>query len=115
MSRMKMAGATLLALSMSTFLGACSADEDTSDRAALERESLNRELEMALQTDTTQQPTLTDIPLEPAELPAAPPVRSTRTRGNPASDPSAGRGLHRDPRPRHLLGRPRRPRPLSQG
>jgi hypothetical protein len=74
MHRSKLTGRTILALSLSTFLVACGGAEDSRDRSALERESLERELELALQPDTTQQVTLTDIPMQLDEEPTAPPV-----------------------------------------
>jgi hypothetical protein len=82
---MKLAGATLLMLSMSTLVVACGDDADISDRAALERESLNRELEMALLTDSAQQPTLTDIPLDSVAPPVAPPVAAPAPAPRPTS------------------------------
>ena len=72
MHRIRLTTGLLMAVSMSTFLVACGGDEDTLDRAALERESLERELELALQPDTTQQVELTDVPLELDEQPAPP-------------------------------------------
>jgi hypothetical protein len=77
MQMSKLTAGAVLALSLSTFLVACGGGEDGRDRAALERESLERELALALQPDTTQQITLTDIPLSVEEEPQAPPVVST--------------------------------------
>ncbi len=83
-------GGLVLALSVSTFMVGCSDREDTQDRAALERESLERELELALQPDTTQQPELNDVPFEeieeePEQPPAAAPAPAPR---QPAPRPS---------------------------
>jgi hypothetical protein len=67
-----------VALPLSTFVAACGADRGTDDRAALEREALERDLNLALQPDTTVEPELADIP-EPApiaEAPAPAPVRA---------------------------------------
>ena len=63
-----------VAIVVSTFLVACGGDAGTPDRGALERESLERELELALQPDTTVQLTLTDVPAQVEEEPNAPPV-----------------------------------------
>ena len=64
MRKYRLTGGLLMALSLSTFLGACGDNQETSDRSALERESLERELQLALQPDSTELPTLTDLPLE---------------------------------------------------
>jgi hypothetical protein len=83
--------ALLLALPMSTFLVACGDGEDTS-RQALERESLERELELALRPDTTQAPVLNDVALEePEEEPQAPPRASTSPAPTPRQTPPAQR------------------------
>jgi hypothetical protein len=74
MHRMTSVARLLMAFSLSTFLVACGGDEDGGDRAALERESLERELELALQPDTTQQITLSDVPVQTPEAPAQQPV-----------------------------------------
>lgn len=75
----------VLMLSVSTFLVGCGDDQDTSNRAALERESLERELELALQPDSTQTSTLTDVPLEEVEEPVTPPVATPAPAPRPAS------------------------------
>ena len=68
-------GGLVLALSVSTFMVGCSDREDTQDRAALERESLERELDLALQPDTTAEPELSDVAIETPEVEEeAPPV-----------------------------------------
>lgn len=74
MRKLSKVAALLLALPVSTILVACGGDEDTDRRAALEREALERELELALQPDTTVEPELSDVPLEqPEATPEAPP------------------------------------------
>jgi outer membrane biosynthesis protein TonB len=74
MRKMSKVAALLLALPVSTILVACGGDEDTDRRAALEREALERELELALQPDTTVEPELADLPLEqPEATPESPP------------------------------------------
>lgn len=88
------AAALLLALPASTFVAACDRGEDTS-RAALEREALERDLELALEADTTVQPELADVPEEAppaAEAPPAPeqepaPAAPAPRRSTPRSEP----------------------------
>jgi hypothetical protein len=67
-----------VALPLSTFVAACGADQGTDDqRAALEREALERDLNLALQPDTTVEPEFSDVPAPVAEAPVAPaPVRA---------------------------------------
>jgi hypothetical protein len=80
--------ALLLALPLSPFLVACGDGEDTRSRQALERESLERELELALRPDTTVDPVLNDVALEEPELePQAPPQASTRPTPAPRQTP----------------------------
>lgn len=93
MSRIFRVGALMLALPVSTFVVACGGDEDT-DRAALEREALERELELALQPDTTIDPELADVgePME-SDDPEAPrtapaPARQTTPSRTPQTRPS---------------------------
>lgn len=75
-------------LSMSTFLVGCGSDQDTSDRAALERESLERELELALQPDSSMTLPLTDLPLEVEEEPTAPPLSAPAPAPRPTPAPA---------------------------
>lgn len=93
MNRILRVGALMLALPVSTFMVACGGDEDT-DRAALEREALERELELALQPDTTIDPELDDVgePMESddPEAPRTAPesARQTTPSRNPQTRPS---------------------------
>jgi hypothetical protein len=91
MHRSKLTARAVLALSLSTFLVACGGVGDSPDRGALERESLERELELALQADTTQQLELTDVPValddEILSPPAAAPTPSPRPQPSPAPAP----------------------------
>jgi hypothetical protein len=73
MKHRSLATTLLAALSLSTFLVACGSDADTRERAALERESLERDLQLALQPDTTVQPEFTDIAIEETVVEAPPP------------------------------------------
>lgn len=93
----------LVMLSVSTFLVGCGDDQDTSNRDALEKESLERELELALQPDSTQTSTLTDIPLEEVENPAAPPLSAPAPAPRPTPNPA--------PPPRATPPRPSNPTP----
>lgn len=74
MKQRSLAATLLAALSMSTFVAACGSDADTRQRAALERESLERDLELALQPDTTIQPEFTDVPVEEVAVEAPTPL-----------------------------------------
>jgi hypothetical protein len=103
MYRMNRNAVVILGITMSTFVAGCGGDSDTMDRAALERESLERELELALQPDTTQQVTLTDIPLEVVEEPTAPPVAAPTPAPRPTPRPS--------PPPQQANPRPSTPPP----
>ncbi|CAN5669498.1 hypothetical protein BH23GEM3_BH23GEM3_15360 [soil metagenome] len=67
-----------VALPLSTFVAACGSDQDTTDRAALEREALERDLNLALQPDTTMEPELADVPQAPvAETPPPAPRQAS--------------------------------------
>jgi hypothetical protein len=74
----------LVLLPLSTFVVACDSGEDTDARAALEKEALERELDLALQPDTTAEPELSDVaieqPVAAPEPPRAAPRQSTAPR-----------------------------------
>lgn len=78
----------VLAIGVSTFLAACVGDSDTLDRGALERESLERELQLALQPDTTQEVTLADVPVEAVEEPESPPISAPAPTPRPTPRPT---------------------------
>lgn len=63
MTRRNLALAFALALPVSSLLVACGGGEDTADRAALERQALERDLDLALKPDTTPEVALTDVAL----------------------------------------------------
>ncbi|MEX2584012.1 MAG: hypothetical protein WD766_12095 [Gemmatimonadota bacterium] len=88
MLRNNLAAKTTLAILLSTFAVACGGAEDTDARAALERESLERELELALQPDSTQQVELNDVPLELQEETPAPPVSAPAPTPRPTPRPT---------------------------
>ena len=97
----KSAATLLLLLSVSTLGAACSRGEDTRDaRAALENEALERELDLALQPDTTIEPEFADVPVTPAPRADAP-------RPQPTPDPTPVR------RPVTPAPAPRAPRPTT--
>ncbi|HEX2092288.1 MAG TPA: hypothetical protein VHG28_07790 [Longimicrobiaceae bacterium] len=103
MKSRSLVAALLLALPLSTFGAACDRGEDRDDsRAALEREALQRDLDLALEADTTVQPELADVPVE------APPVESVASPA-PAPAPPRTAGV---PEPRRVPER-REPPPQS--
>ena len=86
MRKLNLVTTMLVVLPLSTFVVACDSGEDTDLRTALEREALERELDLALQPDTTSEPELADVAIEevtpePEPEPRAtpPPARSTST------------------------------------
>jgi hypothetical protein len=108
MRKLTLAAALLMALPVSTILAGCSREEDTSQRSALEREALERELELALQPDTTVEPDLTD---EPSDQPAAPLPAPAPLAAAPAPEPAPEPERTPPPPPRMT---PRRPRPAPE-
>jgi outer membrane biosynthesis protein TonB len=96
MKKHKLVAALMLAVPLSSIVVACGPDGDRDQRAALEREALERELELALQPDTTVEPELTDValppPVEEAPPVAAPaPQRPAQTAQRPAPAPAPAR------------------------
>lgn len=82
MRKLSLVTTMLVVLPLSTFVVACDSGEDTDLRTALEREALERELDLALQPDTTTEPELADVAIEevtPEPEPTPPPTRSTST------------------------------------
>jgi len=77
MMNRRLVTALCVALPLSSAVVACSRDEDTQGRQALEQESLKKDLELALEPDTTVQPELSDVPA-PAETPQTPPPVATQ-------------------------------------
>jgi hypothetical protein len=63
MTRKTLVAAFALALPLSSVLVACGDKGDTADRTALEREALERDLDLALQPDTTPEVALSDVAL----------------------------------------------------
>ncbi|HEX5521191.1 MAG TPA: hypothetical protein VFX29_05815, partial [Longimicrobiaceae bacterium] len=94
----------LIVLPVSTFVAACGSEKDTDNRAALERD-----LNLALQPDTTAEPVLNDVPVEApsAEPPAA--QRPSTPAPKPAPRPSAPAPRPSAPAP----SEPARPRTVT--
>lgn len=94
MTRRTLAAALVLALPVSSLLVACGGGEDTTDRAALERQALERDLDLALKPDTTPEVALTDVAIAgqtgaPAVAPA--PGQPQTPAPAPAPQPAAPR------------------------
>ncbi len=74
----------LFAVPLSTILVACGDQGDSDAREALEREALQREIDLALQSDTTVEVEFADVPLESPEV-ATEGVTPPRENPSPAS------------------------------
>jgi outer membrane biosynthesis protein TonB len=107
----------MVALPLSSFVAGCRDNGgDTADRKALEDQQTQRDLDLALQTDTTQQPRLADVPVtappQPQQAPAAqpdpqaPPVPAPSPVRRPTPPPP--------PRPRQPAPEPRQPEQAPQ-
>ena len=70
MKKLSLVATLAMVLPLSTFVVACDSAEDTDARAALEKEALERELDLALQPDTTAEPELADVAIEELVLAA---------------------------------------------
>jgi hypothetical protein len=89
MTRKTFTVAFALALPVSSLLVGCGGSEDTADRAALERAALERDLDLALQPDTTREVALRDVGLiDSVTAPAPAPVAETPRTAAPAPAPS---------------------------
>ena len=88
--------ALILALPVSTFVAACGGEKDN-QRAALEQEALQKELDLALQPDTTVQPELQDVARDSAPQPAVPAVAVAAPPSR--TEPRATRPRREEPRP----------------
>ena len=125
MKKLSLVTTLLVLLPLSTFVVACDSGEDTDARAALEKEALERELDLALQPDTTAEPEFSDVAIEQPEAieapPSAAPRQSTAPRQNPTPRPTTPRPSTPSPAPapepsahghavgarrQHLLGAP---------
>jgi hypothetical protein len=106
MTKLHLIAALLVMPLASTFVAGCSGDKDTR-RDALEQEALQKELDLALQPDTTVQPDLNDVALdtegETAPAPAPAPAAATPAPRTPAPV--------RRQEPRRTEPRPAEPRP----
>ncbi|HYJ78382.1 MAG TPA: hypothetical protein VEW03_02175 [Longimicrobiaceae bacterium] len=95
MTKRTLATALMLALPLSSLLVACGGNEDSADRAAIEREALERDLNLTLQAEPAAQPQLADVPVAADSAPA----------GVPAFTPPPA------PAPRRVPPAPRREQP----
>jgi hypothetical protein len=94
----------LLLLPVSTIVAACGGDEDTDARTALERESLQRDLDLALTPDSAADPDFSDVP-DTALVTAPPPVAEARPEAPPR---------RAEPAPRRAAPAPRRAEPAPE-
>ena len=111
MKKLSLVTTLLVLLPLSTFVVACDSGEDTDARAALEKEALERELDLALQPDTTAEPEFSDVAIEQPEAieapPSAAPRQSTAPRQNPTPRPTTPRPSTPSPAPAPEPSRPR--------
>lgn len=87
MSRTSLFAALALALPLSSLVVACGDAGDTPGRAALERDALQRDLDLALRPDTTHEVALSDVALVDTPAFSAPPAAAPA----PARRPQASR------------------------
>ncbi|HEX6070030.1 MAG TPA: hypothetical protein VFZ18_09400 [Longimicrobiaceae bacterium] len=111
MKKLSLVTTLLVLLPLSTFVVACDSGEDTDARAALEKEALERELDLALQPDTTAAPELSDVAIEQPEAeeapPSAAPQRSTAPRRTTTPRQTTPRPSTPSPAPAQEPSRPR--------
>jgi hypothetical protein len=95
MTRAIMAAALLVALPVSSLLVGCADRGDSADRAALDRQALERDLDLVLKPDTTAEVALVDLPVpepEPeAEAAPAPAAEAAAAVRQPPRRPQAPR------------------------
>ena len=89
MTRKTLFAALVVALPVSSLLVACGGDGDTPDRAALEREALERDLDLALQPDSTPEVALRDVALIDSTAGATAPAAAQPQTAAPAPAPRA--------------------------
>ena len=99
MTRRTLTAALALALPVSSLLVACDRGEDTADRAALEREALERDLDLALQPDTTPEVALGDVALIDSTLGMAPAAPQTPAPAPARTQPRASQPSRSAPAP----------------
>jgi hypothetical protein len=103
MTRATMAAALLVALPVSSLLVGCADRGDSGDRLALDRQALERDLDLVLKPDTTAEVALVDLPLPEPETEAPTPAPE-------AAPPQAVRQpLPRPQAPRAAAPAPARP------
>lgn len=96
MSRTSLFAALALALPLSSLVVACGDAGDTPGRAALERDALQRDLDLVLRPDTTHEVALSDVALvdtaalsAPAPAPEAPAAAAPAPARRPQASPPA--------------------------
>jgi hypothetical protein len=99
MTRTTLFAALVLALPVSSLLVACGDGGDTPDRAALEREALERDLDLALQPDSTAEVALRDAALVDSATLAAPAPVTPQPQAPPAPAPQAAAPARTTPKP----------------
>jgi hypothetical protein len=98
MTRKTLVAAFAMALPVSSLLVGCDRSGDTADRAALERQALERDLDLALQPDTTPEVALSDAALLDSTAGAAPAPAAGPPR-TPAPAPQAAAPARPQPAP----------------
>lgn len=99
MTRKTLVAALFLALPVSSLLVACGDGGDTPDRAALEREALERDLDLALRPDTTAEVALRDAALVDSAALAAPAPVTPQPQAPPVPAPQAAAPARSEPKP----------------
>jgi outer membrane biosynthesis protein TonB len=115
MTLRKAAAALLLALPLSSIVAGCKGkDEDNKpQQTAAADAQTQRDLDLALQPDTTQQPKLQDVPLSAPPQAQQAPTPQPEPQAPPAPAPAPVRRPPPPPRPREETPRPR-PQPQEQ-
>jgi len=115
MKKFRLAATLLLLLPVSTIVAACGGGEDTTDaRAALEKEALERELDLALQPDTTIEPEFADVAVDEPSPEVAPPTPAPTPARRPAAPAATPAPRPTAPRPSPTPApQPSRPRTVT--
>jgi hypothetical protein len=115
MTLRRTAAAVLVALPLSSLVASCKAkDEDTTNKQAIEQQQTQRDLDLALQPDTTQQPRLQDVPLSAPPAAQQAPTPQPEPKAPPAPAPAPVRRPPPPPRPRRENPRPQPQEPRQE-